>query len=770
MSGLQENVQRRLAPLAEVGVLKWLGPFSSEDKVTGEELARTCETLLSLDLWQRLVERGYQSDLPRPGSPAHLRVIFVVDQIIGKLKEPPLDTVKEAQKLLARRARLTPILVWLGSKPEPTPQSLNVYWPRFRMEPIAVSGFVVNTQQVLAAAEHLLVALLGSDFIQILDSILKKKSDIEWIVLGASALILHPRAEEWVREAVLREILAPLLAPLPEAETDRIIKVMSEHARKVRESLLEEALAAAKESGWEVEVENFGIQKCVLRKPELLKALFGPYQGGVINGRLNFREIRNWPRQFWALISALAEPFLPDQNTIGEKLYYHYKELSEKLEQWLGEKWRGLAPRALQEYQDLAVSLGAFLDRGLMKPIPSEKRPAWWFTEPPLPTGLPAAIVALLAFQKHLCEGDDLEDARSSVREQVRPAPLNDDAYLKAAGDTDAQIVRENLLRYAHFARTLASPWGVLLYLLPAWPLAAFLVQLFVHWEPAQAFLVTGLALLLIGLAELVYWWLLKARQLLKAVQRDAHRALANRIISLIARAVQDYRYWMLSRLREVESALAELYTAFLQRYVATEEALRALSEAHSREINGCTYLLVYKEEAQRWKKEAVEGLRQYPAWKEEAVAILRQYLAWEEKSNPFESAPTAWIVAKVWPMPEQPLPSQAMLKELEATCAQIMKECAQPGIWKAGVVAEMEVDSLKDGKRWNWLRQRAYPLGTVEFPEAEFTVIIAPEEFLLGSTGKSSSYWQSNWRVALPLLTQEEICIRGVAERKRGE
>jgi hypothetical protein len=776
MSGLQENVQRRLAPLIEIGALKWLGPFSSPDPVTGEALARSCETLLSLDLWQRLVERGYQPDLPRPGSPIPLQVIFIVDQITGEFDETILDKVKDAQVFLAKRANLTPILVWLGNKPQPAPSSLYIYWPRIRMEPVAVSGFVVNAQQVLAAAEHLLVALLGSNFIQILGSIFNKKDDIEWIVLGASALIVHPHMEEWVRETVLREILAPLVDPLPEAKADRIIETMRQQARKVRESFLEEALAAVKASGWEVEIENFGVRKCVLRKPELLKVLFGPYQGGVVAERANFREVRSRFREFWALLSALFKPFLPDQNTLSEELYRHYKELTEKLEQRLEERWRGLAARALEEYQDLAVSLGAFLDRGLMKPIPWKKRPAWWFTEPPLPTGLPAAIVALLALQKHLCEGDDLEDARRSVRERVRPAPLNDEAYLKAAGDADARIVREHLLRYAHFARTLASPWGVLLYLLPAWPLAAFLVQAFVDWEPAWAFLATGLALLLIGVVELAYWWLLKARQLLKAVQRDAHRALAHRAISLIARAVQDYRYWMLSRLREVESALADLYTAFLQRYVATEEPSRAWSEARSREINGCTYLLVYKKKAEKkeevlwWKEEAVEGLRQYPAWKEEAGAILRRYLAWEGKSDPFESAPTAWIVAKVWPMPEQPLPSQAMLKELEATCAQIMKEYAQPDIWKAGVVAEMEVDSLKGGKRWNWLWQRAYPLGIVEAPGAEFTVMIAPEEFLLGSTGKGSPDWRSDWRIATPLLAQEEICIRGVAERKRGE
>jgi hypothetical protein len=755
MAGLREGVQRRLAPLAEAGALEWIGPFSSEDEITPEGLARACETLLSLDLWRRLVERGYQPDLPRTGSPVSLQVVFLVDRMGAESEGPPLKVIQEAQKLLARRARLAPILVWLGSQPEPAPQNLNAYWPRIRMEPVAAGGFAVNPLQVLAAAEHLLVALMGSDFVRILGSIVKESST-EWIVLGASALMLHPHIEGWLREAVLGEILAPLVAPLAETEIDRIEKAIGERARQVRESLLEEASAALKESGWGVEIEHLGIRKCILQKAALLEALFGAYRGGITAEPLSRRDGKNWPRQLLSLISALAEPFFPGQ-TIGETLYHNYRELSERLEQWLGEKWRGLAPRAREEYQDIAVLLGSFLDRGLVAQISPEKRPSWWFTERPLPAGIPAAITALLALQKHLCEGNDLEDARGPVREPVRPAPLNDDAYLRVAGDTDAQIVRENLLRYAHFARTLASPWGVLLYLIPAWPLGTFLIQILVHWEPAPAFLVTGLALLLIGIAELAYWWLWKARSLLKTVQRNAHRALASRVMTLTARAIQDYRYWMLSRLREAECVLVDLYAAFLQRYAATKEPSRSLREVRSQEVNGCTYLMVHKGEIQRWKREAVKALQQYPDWKGE--------------SGPFESAITARIVARVWPLPEQPLPSQAMLEELESASARVVRECApHPHQYKAGVVAEMEVDPLKGGKRWNWLWQRAYPLGIVESPGAEFTIVMAPEEALSGPTGRESPYWQPDWRTALTLQGQEEMCIRGIVERKRGE
>jgi hypothetical protein len=185
----------------------------------------------------------------------------------------------------------------------------------------------------------------------------------------------------------------------------------------------------------------------------------------------------------------------------------------------LEEKWRGLAPRAREEYQDIAVLLGSFLDRGLVKHksrrksgLPGGSQSA------PLPAGIPAAITGLAGLAEvHLCEGNDLEDARGPVREPVRPAPLNDDAYLRVAGDTDAQIVREHLLRYAHFARTLASPWGVLLYLIPAWPLGTFLIQILCSLGTGPSLPGYGpRPIAFIGIAELAYWWLWKARSALK--------------------------------------------------------------------------------------------------------------------------------------------------------------------------------------------------------------------------------------------------------------
>jgi hypothetical protein len=55
--------------------------------------------------------------------------------------------------------------------------------------------------------------------------------------------------------------------------------------------------------------------------------------------------------------------------------------------------------------------------------------------------------------------------------------------------------------------------------------------------------------------------------------------------------------------------------------------------------------------------------------------------------------------------------------------------------------------------------------MGSSESPGLEFTIIITREEFLMGSTGKNSPYWQPEWRFVSSILDREEICVRGIIE-----
>lgn len=755
---LRAEVTHRLAYYSEIGALQWAGPFSFEQGVTGRDLVQACKPLLSWDLWQHMVEKGHRPGLPEPGSPVQIQVILVMDRMTGELDGSPLGLMEEMQKLLKGQADLLPALIWLGEKPDPPPEDLNFFWPRIRMEPVAAGGIAVEPHLVWEVAEHLLVALVGSAFVPVANRMVQKEK-AEWLVVGASALLLHPDLTKWLYESVLKEVLASLIAPLSETERDRIEGAMSQYAQKIREALREEVVVTLQEGGWNIQIEGPAVRQCILKDQALLEALFGPYVG-IAPNKADVRGWRDGPKRLLTLISALAQPHLPDPKNLGKTLYRHYQQLNEQVEQWLSlDKWRGLAPRTLEEYQDLIIWLGAFLDRGLTSRFPSGM--SWWFTERPLPTGLPATLMALLSLEKYLCEEGDFKDAREDVpgphQDWVRPEPLNTEAYFQVAGETDAAIIRWNLLRYAHFARTLASPGGVLLYLLPAWPLATFLVQSLAQWESAPAVLATGLGLLAVGLAELAYWWLLKARRLLKTFQKEAHRYLGSRILRLAAGALRDYRHWMLTQLREAEFALTDLYSACRRRYAQLEKTSRVLGEIRPC-VRGNTFFLVDIDEIQAWQQRVQAAVRNRSEW-----------LGEDAEGRKFESAVTGLIVQAVWPLSEQPMPGERVLAELEKACAEAIRgQKPLPDRWSASVASE-KTDGLKEGRRWEWLWHRAHPLGRIESPAAGFTFIIAPEEFVGGNTGRESVYWQSDWETVPTFQSQEEMCIRVSVEPKRG-
>ncbi|MGB9594063.1 MAG: hypothetical protein ACPL7R_07990, partial [Anaerolineae bacterium] len=511
-------------------MLRWLIPDSRRSDITGADLARECEPLLSWDIWNKMVERGYQPRLPDPGSPARLQVIVVVDALDGQDTVPPLDQMLgEARLALERRAELSPALIWLGERPGSLSQGLDKCWPRIRLEQWAVGGIKVDRAKVLEAVEHLVVALVTSDLVRAMDSFLKREA-VEWVVMGASALLVNMRAEEYVREALLRDILEALVKPVPDVDRPRLVEEVRKRAQRVREALVEEGVAALKEVGWEAAASGLAIQECSLKDRGLLEAAFGPYQYAMATEKVTWKR---WLQHLVASVSALARPFAPDVvSGLGPMLRAHYRQVGETVGLWYGEKPRGVAPRIRSELDSLQVFLGAFLDRGLPARSKSGGTPVPWVRERPLPTGVPAAILAVLAMESQFADGVDLEDTRGPSRQPVRPVPMMDGVYLDAAGVTDADIVQGAMRRYMHLSRTLASPWGVLLNLLPAWFVAALVLQSVWRWSEIKSLAIGGLALLVIGIAEMAYWWLLRARGLLLACQRHSLHRIGTRVLA----------------------------------------------------------------------------------------------------------------------------------------------------------------------------------------------------------------------------------------------
>ena len=71
---------------------------------------------------------------------------------------------------------------------------------------------------------------------------------------------------------------------------------------------------------------------------------------------------------------------------------------------------------------------------------------------------------------------------------------------------------------------------------------------------------------------------------------------------------------------------------------------------------------------------------------------------------------------------------------------------------------------ALREGWKWVWLWERAYPLGKVSHTPQEFTTMVVPNRFsLLGPEGTGSRFWDNTWNVARSILPYEVSCIRGV-------
>ncbi len=748
MGDLQRKVERRAGSYGAIGALRWL----QIREVTPEAIYQACEPMLSLDLWQQLVNEGYRTHLPDVRSPACVRVVVIWDAMSepGFSIQELSQSIQEARSLLTGMGGLSAILIVLGDTPSINGKDMALFWPRLRMSPVTLGGMRVSRARVLEACQHILVAFIQSNLEEILDELIGEKgNEVQWLVVGASALIVDPpEVQHWLQEAVLREVLAPILSDLSDSEVQQVEEQAKEEVGKIRRAMLEEIVASFKEIRWDIELEKdqAAIARCALEDPPLLEAIFGPYQQKVFSAQGDFfQRIGYW-------LVALISPFLPED--LGEKLGSHYLEIVQTLKQWLSPSgWRGLTARASQAYQSLEERLlGPLLDPTLAPDVESPQVTGI--------TGLKAVILALQAIEKHLAEEGDLEDARTPRREKIRPAPLDSETYLRAAAELDAQTIRGKLLQYAHFCRTLASPWGVLLNLLPAWFLGAFLVSALAEWGTGKSFLVVGLVLLAFGIGELTYWWLFQARRLLKRVLVEASESLAKRTLSIVTRSLQDHQRWMIIRLQDVEQSLADVYALLRERHRETEAAWKTLEEARSYAREG-TYHLVDKEQIRTGIRSALQEVCEFSEWQERAQEVFQKRY---ETRPTFRSAVTALIAATCWPLAERPAPPWVVLRELETRCREEAEKNINPDLLSAAVVAE-NVDGLRGGQRWDWLWRQAQPLGHTQAMLMDFTVIIAREEMLSGPTGRGSPHWQSGWRVALSRNPYEEMCIRGLAE-----
>ena len=771
IEALKQKVTSRLRPYLEVGAVQWLAwPGPCDDGSSETSIVEACASFLTLDLWQRLVDKGYQSNLPDLDFTARVQVILIWDALTCEPSDADdataalSEVLKAKEKLVGQMIEILPILIWLGEC-EGVSEVYRSYWPRIQLDTKALGGTTVKPQRVYQVCEHLLVALVSTELTRALDHILQGKKDkVEWFVLGASALITDPqRMQHWLEAAVLKRVLEHHIATsLTDVQKHQIEKAVETRAMIFRRAALAEAADALRESRWQVDLdeENLTIQRCILNSTELREATFGSYQPSSLRGGMHRARFLQAPFSFLQdlhlLLTAVSRPFVPGRNLV-DILAGHYAELSNFLEGWFsGNKKRGLAPRVDEERGNLKDFLAAFLDRG---PLPVDKLPVFQVSDGSLPRGLAAARFAVMRMRYYLVqEGDfnyhtlDLDEAEVTENpvQEVRSTFLEPgfEAHQRIAAEIAATEIQGYVRRYHHFVRTLASLPGVLLQLLPAWPLATYLLSLLPEWGIGRSLVVSGISLLLIGVIELIYWWLIRARRGLDKNQEKAYHALVSKsLLPLVAYTMQDYRLWVVHHLRETEALLQDLYAVFEEEYWQAERVYSTLDGSH---INDNSYYL-----------------QRDQVWLEEKVQSIVEDVNTRERGK-YEDYVTAVIGKEFWPWTERPRPARVVLEGIVKAYVDEIVKLGREEL-KPGVIAEDE-DLLKNGKRWQWLWQRAQPLGSGRLSEP-FTIILAPAEYVMGASGQENKdYWKQDSMVAYTRQMYEEICVRGAVRWRGGE
>jgi hypothetical protein len=740
MQALRRDVERRLTPFVEIGAVQWLEWYDAapapEQGIA--DVLQACNPLCAHELWNQMVARGYYPALPT----VRLQVVVLWDAFSdrGEWSTDLLRRLPQELKANLPLVEVQPVLILLEGVSSPESQDLRAYWPRIRLGMITSAGGRVTRAKVLDVCRHLLVASIASELMRAIDYY---KDEAEWLALGASALIVDiATIRHWLEEAVIRRVLEPWVEnPLTASDRQLIKEAVEERASVLQQEMLHKAAGILQESGWKVTLEEDIVRGCRLENALLRETAFGPYRGrlwpkeGRVPGEKAVERFRRLLWEYWELLLALSKPFLPKEQDLSTRLEEHYGRLINDLKQ--GE----LVPWLRQTGERLKAFLGSFLDRAVRQAFANR---GFDIPSANLPSGLKAAVCAVNAMRVRLSELPIMKIPRDDG-DTVHPAALSDERFLRAAAETDALIVQGEMRRYLHFARSLSSPLGVLLNLLPAWPLMGLLLGFLI---PAAWFW-AGIGLLIIGLGELIYWWLVRARRLLYRIRKKAHQILVDRILTLTTHCLSDMRFWLLTHLREIVSIMEDLDMRLQERYERAKQVCFNMRRAESRAANGSFHLVVDVDEIQR-----------------EINLIERDIHSLVPPQ--YGSILTELVARKIWPLAGQPVSALTVLREIEARCLEKIADRWQPARFTPGAIAE-GIESLRKGRRWEWLWQQAQPLGQ-ERGASSFTLILAPETELLGATGKNSPFWQEDWLEGDTFQTHEEMCIRGIVCRKRGE
>jgi hypothetical protein len=675
---------------------------------TAKELSRQRVTevvtpLLRQELWEALLADGHIAEMPREALP--LCVVVICD-----LKEPEDEILPLLKKVLAvlrhvlkGRAQFSPILIALGDG-DLQAESVKGYWPLLGLQNLTRDGAAVTRERLLQTCETVVVSLLNSELMQALSHVLAADADSHnWLWVGASAVSVDARAmREYQRLLILRDLVAPTISgELTPSQRGSISSMMEGQARQYREALLNKAMSVASDFEWE---------HC---RPD----------GDGEGTELDTFELRR-EGELWKTVSSR-------DGRLAGTLEQHLTHLRDALVE-------NLAETASDQHGRFLSLLGLFLDRGAASPVSGEGTD---INEEEGQSGLPAVEWAL---DRAVVESKRHADIYHDGADVIAYQNLLGGFLASVAEGVDAKRLGE-LAKYLRFERSIASPLGLSLLLIPAWPLLAGIVARVLQWSDERATLASAALLAGVGVVEFI-WWKRKAQQRMAKLEGDLMEMVARAVLGAVAKVLRDYRLLVAKRLqgalrdvRRVHDLLTEL-----DRDAQVQSAKMAKDLPTGDGDRGGVYTLMPLHRCLEWKDQALR----------EADAADTRY----------ESLATCLAMDYLFPLLRHRLAPRMAVKRFEDAAEELTEGSFRSDVLEAQQQTELDA-TLGEGRWWRWLHERAQPLGGAgQRASMSFTVmVLGGEAATIGGFGEVSEYWGEDWIVAGSSQPHEMICVRGV-------
>ncbi len=773
---IRKNVDQRLGVCLYPDAREKLGFAVPQDVVLWERLGSSAEvTSATLEKFvapfrapayeESLVLRKVIPYAPNRQGPLKIQILVLYEDAHDEAsKDLLLILQEELSKVFTNPAAFSLVLIALDL-PGVDLGNGTLYWPRFCLQAKTPDEVSHSRERILEFCENLVVALVSSELVRRIDGSIRRDSQpVKWIWVGASALVSDvAEMYEYVRLSVLEKLIHPLLTAELTPGGQHWIDQQG-YASEIHKALWDRTLSITggvsqspdKSPDWDVnpppEPDKYADLKHWLENlRDRFAALFGLARKSTVIAQKKKAEeekqteekpasLRLMPgNQVKQKLSPLKNvPPKPDFG-LAKFLFDRYVSLRDVLERNLFDVVREIYLPHADDPRRNNPSLLYRLSKLTQPPAQVQPQQAVTPLGDQKPGGLAALMYALAAVTFTLRQVPDVE------LEGIAPHAAKSDYYLATVADADAWSTHAAHRRYWRYKRTLLSPWGFILKLLPAWPLLSAILIHFWHPDELRAALYAGLMLIAFGLVmyvngkQNVQW-------LCKVLQDRQERVVARHALGNLARVLRDYRLMILSHLQAVEYTLTNLRTIleqvrpqYLESKVKLKGSFEAYDQVEATEKQSAVYKLARKDNCEGWVDLAKTSARE----------LFSEVIAEEIFSKRRQSFSHVF---------------NRMVDEMEKVIAGVVT----PGQLQQLQVAEMLKIKplLAGGEHWNWLHQHAQPKGGVRAAGGESFTIVTYNGEAVFETRQGEKSMRQDWDKARSLQVYEVGCIRGFVER----